>query len=904
MPLPLLATGISPPKSVFGFNIGDDYQLTNYTDTVKFFENITSESDRLKLVDIGPTSEGRRQYMVIASSPENLKNLEKYRQISEKLARAEGVSEEQAKMLAKEGKAIVWIDGGLHSTETVGTHQLIETIYQIASRNDEEMRYFLDNTIVLLVHANPDGHELVSNWYMREPVKEKRVLDPIPTLYHYWAGHDNNRDAYMNSLDETTNMSKVLYLQWFPQIMYNHHQTSPTGTVIAIPPWRNPVNYNINPGIVNDLEKTGAAIMGRYIAEGKGGAIARNGHFYSAWWNGGQRTTPYFHNMIGLLTEIWGNPTPTEIGFVPDKQVPSTDLPLPIRPQKWHFRQSIDYSLTANWAVLDFASKNKDELLLGIWRMGQESISKGSKDTWTFNPNRMDTFKAMMADRNRTASGADSAMTRYRAKPLTIEEYDQVEEPDQRDPRAYVIPSDQADFNTAKKFLNALIKSGVGVEVADATFSLNGKSYPAGSYIVRTAQSFRPHILDMFEPQNHPNDFEYPGGPPIAPYDSAGWTLAYQMGVKFDRVLDGFTAKTHRLPYGELQVAEPGKVIGSGACYVFSPKMNDSFLLANKLLAAGATVSRLTSTSSGLDAGSFVVPATKADSIADLAASTGVDVRGMDCPSPTIAVKAPRIALVDKYGGSMPSGWNRKILEEFGFEYTVLFPQQIDAGKLRSKFDVVLMPSDIKLPLPGAGDGKSESFSWGPPVDESRVPVKFRDRLGEMTEKSADSLKQFMEQGGTVIAEGSSTNLAYYLDIGLSDYLVKNVDGKKEALKNTEIYIPGSILKATVASNAPATWGLGEEVDLYYADGKMSRSPVFKINSNSPANALLKFNTNKPLRSGWAWGQQYLENGVIGAQAPVGKGQVYLFSTDITFRTQMHGGYKLLFNSLYDIETQ
>src|SRR5690606_25186857 len=254
----------------------------------------------------------------------------------------------------------------------------------------------LNDVIILAVHANPDGHDLVADWYMREPEPTKRSTQGIPRLYQKYIGHDNNRDWYMITQPETQAMSRVLYREWFPQIVYNHHQTGPVGTVLFAPPFRDPFNYVYDPLIVTSIDMVGAAMHSRFVAEGKPGATMRSGANYSTWWNGGLRTAAYFHNMIGLLTETIGNPTPMEIPFRIERQLPSGDLPYPIEPQRWHFRQSIEYSVTANRAVLDFASRYRETLLFNIWRMGMNSIERGSRDHWTHYPSRVDSVRAAM----------------------------------------------------------------------------------------------------------------------------------------------------------------------------------------------------------------------------------------------------------------------------------------------------------------------------------------------------------------------------------------------------------------------------------------------------------------------------------------------------------------------------
>ncbi len=383
------AQTITTPKQHFGFNIGDDYQLATYTQFVDYWQKLDKESDRMKVVEIGKTAEGRPQLMAIITSPENHKKLERYKEISRRLATAEGLTDDQARALAKEGKGVVWFDGGLHATEVLGAHQLIETVYQLVSRSDAETTRFLNDLVILAVHANPDGMELVSSWYMRESEPTRRSAGGLPRLYQKYIGHDNNRDFYMSTQPESTNMNRAMYIEWFPQIMYNHHQTGPAGTVMFAPPFRDPFNFNFDPLIPSQLDLVAAAMHSRFASEGKPGVTSKKGSSYSTWWNGGLRTMAYFHNMIGLLTETIGNPTPTSIPFIPAKQLPDSNLHFPIEPQVWHFRQSIDYSVTANYAVFDIASRNKENFLYNIYQMGKNSIERGNRDSWTATPRRI-----------------------------------------------------------------------------------------------------------------------------------------------------------------------------------------------------------------------------------------------------------------------------------------------------------------------------------------------------------------------------------------------------------------------------------------------------------------------------------------------------------------------------------
>ena len=905
-----LCTGIAhaaltSPKEHFGFAIGDDFHLATYTQTEAYFKKLAGESDRLKLVDIGKTEEGRTQWMVICTSPANLAKLDRLREISARLARAEDVTEEQAHALAAEGRAVVWIDGGLHATETVGAHQLIETLWNFASRNDPETLRILDQCIILFTHANPDGQELVSNWYNRRPDPAKRVVDGLPRLYEKYIGHDNNRDFFMNNMSETTNMSRQLYLEWLPQVVYNHHQAGPPGSVVAGPPYRDPFNYVFDPVLITSLDALGSAMNGRLNLEGKPGYTQRSGSVFSTWWNGGLRTTTYFHNQLGLLTEIIGSPTPMDVVLVANRQLPNSATPFPVPPQKWRYAQSIAYSVSLNYAVLDYAARQRDELLFGIWRMGRNSIDRGSRDTWTNYPSRIEAIKAAYLRDNpppaaRPGDTADPEEARRGGQPgrdaarrIPSKYYDEVmKKPELRDPRGYIISVAQPDFPTAVKFVNALLKVGIVVHRASGDFTVAGKKYPAGSYVVKTAQAFRPHVLDMFEPQDHPNDFPYEGAPPTPPYDSAGWTLAYEMGVQFDRVLDGFDGPFARVPYGELQSPPAQKIPDSTAGWLIGRAMNDSFLLVNRLLSSGTEVSVVKSS------GEFFVPAS-AKAALEKSAALGVAPRAAEkIPADLSRLVRARIALWDKYGGSMPSGWTRWLLGQFGYAFDVVYPQQLDAGKLREKYDVIIFPSGaIARPgAPATDSGAGDYVVKDPSAEE--MPAEFRNRLGRFTpEKTLPALREFLEAGGTIVTVGTSANLAYHLRLPVRNALLEvGRDARERPLPNDKFYIPGSILRMSLDSAAAANRGMAIEADVYF-DG----DPVFKLAPDAVARGvrpLAWFASATSLRSGWAWGQQYLKDGVAAFEAPVGAGRLLVFGPEITFRGQTHGTLKLLFNAL------
>ena len=899
---------IPTPKEHFGFSIGDDYQLANYTQTEAYFKKLAAASDRIKLVDIGKTEEGRSQYMLIISSSDNLKNLDRYKKIAQQLARAENLTDEQAQALANEGKAVVWIDGGLHATEVVGAHQLIETVFQLSSRTDAETGKILKDVIILATHANPDGQELVSNWYMRDAKQEKRTTQYLPKLYEKYAGHDNNRDFYMFNLKESQNLGRQLFVEWFPQIMYNHHQTGPPGAVVAGPPFRDPFNYTFDPLVMTSLDAVGAAMISRLNAEVKPGYTERAGSPYSTWYNGGLRTSTYFHNMIGLLTEIIGNPTPADIPVVPERLIPSSANYFPVTPQKWHFRQSIDYSVSLNYAVLMFAVRHKDELLYNIYKMGRKSIEKGEHDTWTLSPKRSAEITKLYQNSQSTNRKPNTDSARSEENPfgarnnIPLKLYDSVlKNPNYRDPRGYIIPSDQADFATATRFVNTLITSGLVVHKATADFTVGNEKFPAGSYIVKTNQAFRPHILDMFEPQDHPNDFQYPGGPPVAPYDAAGWTLAYQMGVQFSRILNAFDGPFERIEYGQLQTIK-GSIAGTNKMngYVLNASANNSFTVVNDLLKEGIEVYRINDSVVGTHfaKGSFYIPALSKTKSTIEKSIVGFAVDAITVnkrPSNISKIAAAKIALWDSYGGSMPSGWIRYIFEQYHFNADVIYTKDIDTGNLKSKYDVIIFVGGAIPSL--TATNRNSGFDREPKADS--IPEEFRNRLGKITaEKSIPQLKKFLNEGGNIISIGSSTNLAYHLSLPVQNALVEIVNGQEKNLPNEKFYIPGSILSVRVDSTDMAAAGFRSKADVYF-----EASPVFNILPEAQAKGSIKplawFADAQSLRSGWAWGQTYLNGGVAAFKANYGKGQLYAFGPEITFRAQPYGTFKFLFNGLY-----
>ncbi len=451
-----------------------------------------------------------------------------------------------------------------------------------------------------------------------------------------------------------------------------------------------------------------------------------------------------------------------------------------------------------------------------------------------------------------------------------------------------------------------MIKTGVTVHRATAAFPAAGKNYPAGSYVVKAAQAFRPHVLDMFEPQDHPDDIPYPGGPPSRPYDNAGWTLAYQMGVKFDRILEAFDGSFEKL--SGLQKPAAGTVTASASAgYTFSHAVNDSFTAINRLVAAGEDVFWVTS---GPRQGTFFVSskASTAAAVGKIAADLGVSFEGIASKpaGDSIKLRKVRIALADQYGGSMPSGWTRFLLEQFEFPFEVVFPQALDLGNLSSRYDVIIFPSGVG---PAGGDGGRGGRGGGGGVRAAggrgggrgaSIPAEYQSQIGSYTAaQTGPQLKKFLDDGGTIVSVGrSSVALAEIMGLPLENHLVeRGPDGETRPLPSEKYYVPGSVLRVAVDTTAPVAHGLTNPLDVFF-----DNSPVFRLQPEAIVKGMRPvawFDSAKPLRSGWAYGQGYLRDGVVVVDASVGKGRLLLFGPEITFRAQPHGTFKFLFNGIY-----
>ena len=759
------AKSVPTPESVIGWKPCADLKMATYEQIADYYRELDRASDRMQLMSIGKTSEGRDMLLAVISSEQNLKpsNLQRYKGIARKLALAKNLDPADAQRLADRGKAVAWVNFGIHATETATPQEAPDFAYQLVSSESAEARAIRDDVITVVIpNINPDGGTQVTKWYREH--KQKSWELRLPELYQKYAGHDNNRDWYMFNLPESRNVAKQLYTEWFPQLVHDQHQTGPYPSRIFVPPFSDPVNPNIAPEVVRGANLVGDAMTRRLTSEGKPGAVSRVQ--FDMWWNGGMRSAPYYHNMVGVLTETsHSSPTPTvnDPADFPDTfengestKLPSVSYPDPYQGGEWHMSQSCEYVASTSMAMLDLAAEKRTEWLYGIYRMASGAIEAGAEET-------------------------------------------------------YVIPADQADTPTAVKLVNTLRHGGVEVEQATAGFEAGGKSYPAGSFLVRGAQAFRPFLTDLLTPQVYPERRACDTCPLDEPYDITGYTLSMQMGVDVSRVDERVTASTRPVTWAD---PPAGKVsTAAGAAFALDPRVNDTFTAVSRVLDAGDEVSRATepiTTDLGeLPAGAFLVRATDTsrDRLEWLADRHGLQVGVVGTlPDSAQPVEAPRVALYQAWqSGNYDEGWTRYILDTFELPYTRVQDAGIRAGDLRSKYDVIVLP-----------DASYRSMRDGNAAGS--MPPEY---TGGMTAAGVANLDAFVKAGGTLVAMDSATELPVEaFDIPVTDV----TDG----VPDDQLYIPGSLLRVSFDNTKPLGYGMPDGGTAFFSD-----SPAFALEGES-----------------------------------------------------------------------
>mgnify|MGYP001251367843 CR=1 FL=1 len=492
---------IPTPKSVLGFQPTDDKTIADWTQITDYFAKLDKQSDKVSVKEIGKTTLGKPMIVAFISAPENIKNLEKIRQINTKLANPNLINSNELENLIKQGKTIVSISCSIHSTEIVASQMSMNLAYELATATDEGTKEILENTILILIpSANPDGIDIVANWY-RKTLNTKSEGSTPPELYHHYAGHDNNRDWFMMNLKETQHITKLFWQEWFPQIVYDVHQQGKVSSRFTIPPFFDPPNPRISPSILREVGLIGYKMSADLQAENIAG-VATNAS-YDTWWHGGFRTAPYFHNSIGILSESASADLMSPIVIseedlkefngtrgLPNLLQNATNFPNPWRGGEWKPSNIAKIEMIASRSLLEMAAKFRPRYLRNFYELNKANLTRK-----------------------------------------------------QSEPQAFVVSAGQPYEETIARFIEILMWQGVEVfEMTEELYLAHNSNkrndfheMPLGSFLIFTNQVQKNNILSLFEKQVYPNRINL-NGEAETPYDVAGWTLPLQMGIETDAV--------------------------------------------------------------------------------------------------------------------------------------------------------------------------------------------------------------------------------------------------------------------------------------------------------------------------------------------------------------------------------
>ncbi len=926
---PAFAQDMPSPAQQFGHVMGADRKLVGWSGIVDYLRMVDQRSDRVNLHEVGKTTQGRPYILLEISSPETIANLDRYKALQRRLYFQDAkpgqdpdsiYTAAQRRELLDQQKAVVLVSTNIHATEIGAAQMSLELVHELATSHDPAITKILENVIFLLVPSqNPDGEAMVTDWYTHYVGTEYEGSVP-PWLYHHYVGHDDNRDLYMLTQAESRSVVQVLYQDWFPSVWLDEHQMGSTGPRIFTMPATDPINLNVDPVIYRWNGILGQAQAAALENAGKVGIIYD--YTYTNFWPGAMAWTGWWHNQVGMLTEVASvriaSPTDQRLarlgetpagapqgfgGFGQDRSGDTLPAPRDVQPRttyprpwlggRWALRDIVEYELIATKALLTAAADNRRELIQQIYDANHATIAqylKGQRAARRAGyPALPDRLAAEQPATGRIMEGSFGAGG---------------------SPYAIIVPADQDDPATVTKLLQTLAAEGVIVERATAAFTAGGKPYPAGTYVIRLAQVFGRYAKDMLEAQTYPEVRLAPGAPAQPPYDVTAWSLGMQMGVETRFVDAPFAASLDVLPRVPLP---PGRIVGSGGAYLIDGAYNDGFTAVNRLWSAGAQVRRaaepFAAAGRRLPAGTWIVQGAGRDRVQQAATDLGLTVYAAGAPGiRTVGVTKPRIALYQPWGSNMDEGWTRWVLEQYGFDYTTLHPQDIRAANGDVPDSVVAIPDSVRALWPPHVAARAPRSVVRSPLARRFDVLLFADQDadGILTDSRAPSLppfyrmalgadgleavRDFVRGGGSVVALGSAG------DLFIENWPIP-VKDVSEGLSPDQLLIPGSIVRVQTDPTHPLAWGMPDTTYGYFI-----RSPFYSLTegfSSQTVTVPVRF-PNADLRaSGWVRGEQYVDGRAAAVEVDfAGGGRLILIGLRPQHRAQTHATFKLLFNAL------
>jgi len=825
--------------------MGTDGRLAGADDIERYFELVASRSDRVRITDVGRTTEGHREIAAIISAPENIQNLDQIRNANQRLSDPRSLAPDEAKQLASSQKVVLAIGCSIHASEIGATQAANELLYSLAVGTDAETMTVLRNTVIILIPMlNPDGHRLVVDWYNKNKGTPYEG-SPMPWLYHKYVGHDINRDGFMMNMAENRNLSRFFYTQWHPQVFLAMHQMGSNGPRFFAPPNYDPIDPNYDPLIWREAGLLGSAMTMELQKDHRTGVLS-NG-MYDYFWPGYEDSVPLGHNTVCLLTEVASVrvATPMTVAAadiragqkgLPEYR-PQVNFPEPWPGGVWRLRDIVDYDLSAVHGLLHAVAAYREQLVQNFYDMSRRAVEKGQGGT----------------------------------------------------PFAFLIPSDQHDPLAVKKLAQLLLDCSIEIQRTLEPFRADGDPYPGGTDVILLSQPYRAYVKTLLEKQTYPARRIAPGGPPERPYDVAGWTLPLQMGVKVITIERSFEPPA----MSRLTAAAVARAHVWGerkpSFYVVDAPGNAGAIAINRIVDASPSVSWLTSdlqvNGYRYAAGSIVVPFSKTIQpiVERIAAELGVRVDGVKGKAPAAArpLQRARLALYKPWVENVDEGWTRWLLEQFEFPFKNVSDADVRAGNLRAQFDTIILPS-----------ASADRLIGGHP--QGTVPAEYAGGLGQ---EGLAALKAFVEAGGTLICLDASGELA------ISEFKLPI----KDVAKDAKFFCPGSILRVELDPSQPIAYGMEPHTAGFFAYSSAYAVTTARPATNghdgdaaTPAvNTIARYGAKDVLLSGWLEGEETIANEAAVVEAPVGAGRIVLLGFPAEHRGQSHATFRLLFNSIF-----
>jgi len=809
--LPLMAClsaaeGVTEPSAHLGRPLGADFELADWEEVSSYFEGLGRESARVLVETVGQTTEGRDFLLATISSEANLARLDEIREAARRMADPRGLGTDERARLVADGVPIVFISCAMHATETAAPQFAMEFAHALATSEESPWKEAREELVVLIAPSlNPDGQDHVVSWY-RETVGTPYESTELLKLYQYYSGHDNNRDWFGLTQNETRIVTELLYSVWHPTIYWDVHQQGSSRERFFVPPYRDPLNPNLDSGIIAAIGALGGRALFDLTAEGKTGVST--GVTYDMWWNGGNRNVPVRHNIVGILTEAASVNIASPIFLQPDRlgaprglgeYGPSNRFPAPWPGGWWRLRDIIDYELAFGRSLLGSLVREPE--------------------TWIEN----------------AVSAAERAIERGR----------------DGGPRAWLIPSDNRDRAAVRRLVETLLLGGVEVFRATAEFEADGRTWPAETLVLPTAQPYGAHVQDLFEVQR------YPEGEP--PYDVAGWTLPLLFGVRRVEVMGEFEASLEPVAEAAAAVERfPGSQRGAE-----DVQNGDVWRRAVAALYAGESAALGTGEKTR---GRLRTGADPDDGPSPVEESSDDD--------PWRELSAPRIGVYAPWRGSMDEGWMRWVLDEFEVPYVRVRNEMLRAGRLEDFLDVLVVPSIS-----------------GRALDDGRNPGTVHPEYARgLDPEGAVAVEEFVRDGGSLITMGSSAAWAIELfDLPLADVTQGDEAG--------EFSCPGSVLRALPVEH-DLTAGLPASVALFF-----SRSAAWELDEEADdereLDVLLRYAPTRVLYSGWIREPEVIADRAAWVRAEHGEGEVHLFAFRPQYRGWSQDAFELLFRALF-----